>query len=141
MFGSIAAHESISPMAFSGSVHNAAPGLIAQIRKERIAHTALAAGAHTFEAGLVEAYAVLATEDCRDVVVCFADLPLPELYRTFEVEHQPGLALALRVTLAVGEERTTAVQAGRAGALEVLTMLQRGNTAFLVGDGGWLAPQ
>ena len=141
MFGSIAAGEAISPMAFSGSVHNAAAGLIAQIRNERIAHTALAAGANTFKAGLVEAYAALATENCRDVVVCFADLLLPELYQPYEVEHQLGLALAIRVTPAAGDETGITVRAGRVGALEVLTQLQQGESTFLVRGEEWLVPQ
>src|ERR1700722_3014232 len=38
----IACDQLVSPMAFSGSVHNATPGYIGQIRGERIRHTALA---------------------------------------------------------------------------------------------------
>jgi hypothetical protein len=141
MFSSIAAGELISPMAFSGSVHNAAPGLVTQISKERIVHTALAAGPHTFEAGLVEAYAHLTAEDCSDVVVCYADLPLPELYTEFEVEHRPGLALALRVEPGAAGKGESDVLPGRAGALDVLARLQRGESELVVGGGAWLVPQ
>lgn len=133
MFSSIAAGELLSPMAFSGSVHNAAPGLVTQIRKEQIPHTALAAGPHTFESGLIEAYALLTAEDCSDVVVCFADLRLPELYGEFEVEQQPGLALALRLVLGAAAKEESDVGPGRAGALGVLARLQQGETEFAVG--------
>jgi len=144
MFASIAAGELISPMAFSGSVHNAAPGLVAQIRKERIPHTALAAGPHTFEAGLIEAYTRLVVEDCSDVVVCFADLPLPALYRTFEVEDRPGLALALRLGLGLAEgvaKDEDIVRPGRAGAFDVLAGLQRGDKSVVVRGGEWSVVQ
>ncbi len=133
MFTSIAAAEPVSPMAFSGSVHNSAPGLVAQIRKEQIPHTALAAGPRTLQAGLVEAYTRLAIEGSNDVVICFADLPLPEPYWAFEVEHQPGLALALRVALdgSPGSAHPV-VKPGRQGAFELIEWLQQGRTALTV---------
>jgi hypothetical protein len=97
---SIAAGEPMSPMAFSGSVHNAAPGLVGQIRKEKIAHTALAGGGRTLEAGLVEAYASLICEGFSDVVVCYTDLPLSGVYSGLDQDAVWGLGLALRLSLA-----------------------------------------
>ena len=139
MFASIAANELISPMAFSGSVHNAAPGLVAQIRKEKIPHTALSAGPHTFESGLIEAYTRLATEAYSDVIVSYADLPLPELYNEYEVECQPGLALALQLVLSTADKMDFDVQPGRAGVLELLARLQREGTELVVRGEGWVA--
>ena len=120
--------ELMSPMAFSGSVHNAAPGLVGQIRKERISHTALAAGSHTFEAGLIESYARLVTDECGDVTLAFADLVLPELYRAFEDDVPCGIALTMRLELAEDDEDdgAIAVQSGRAGVIDLCERLSRG---------------
>ncbi len=130
----IAEKQLMSPMAFSGSVHNASPGLVGQIRKERLSHTALAAGSHTFAAGLVECYARLLSDGCGDVTMTFADLPLPELYRDFEEEKLPGLAVAVRLELA-GDDGPPpiVVTKGRRGALEVVEQLRRGPVALSPG--------
>ena len=124
----IAENQITSPMAFSGSVHNAAPGLVGQIRKERLSHTAIAAGPHTLTAGLVECYARLASDGCRNVVLALADLPLPDHFRAFEEELVPGLALAMQLELAPGEPKELAVEVhpGRTGALALLDSLQAG---------------
>jgi hypothetical protein len=133
----IADEQLMSPMAFSGSVHNAAPGLIGQIRKERIGHTALAAGSHTFAAGLIEAYAQLALEECEDVTLIFADMALPEFYREYEEEDAPGLAMAIRLERAEEDSRQhpLTVQPGRRGALEVLDRLKSGPVRLGLGEG------
>lgn len=125
---SIAEHQLMSPMGFSGSVHNAAPGLVGQIRKERLSHTALAAGARTFAAGLIETYARLICDGCADVTLVFADVALPEQYSNFEDEILPGLALAVRLELAEDDDDapTVAVRAGRQGVIEMLERLQHG---------------
>jgi hypothetical protein len=134
---SILAREPMSPMAFSGSVHNAAPGLVGQIRKERISHTAIAAGRQTFAAGLIEAYARLATEECGDVTLTFADLQLPEPFHVFEGENEPGLAIALRLTLGSDETGGIAVARGRAGVLELLNRLCDGTSLITMDPDRW----
>jgi hypothetical protein len=120
--------QPISPMAFSCSVHNATPGFVGQIRKERISHTALAAGPDTFRAGLIESYARLASGDCDDVTLTFADVALPEIYAEFEDEGPTGLAMAVRLQPAEENEdgRPHAVGPGRRGALAVLDGLKGG---------------
>jgi Beta-ketoacyl synthase, N-terminal domain len=130
---SIAAREPLSPMAFSGSVHNAAPGLVGQICKERLGHTALAAGSETFGAGLIEVYARLATEECRDVTLTFADLRLPEPFLAFEDEDKPGVAIALRLTLGSDDSEAMLVAPGRTGVLELLDRLNAGDTQIAIG--------
>lgn len=125
---SIAAREPVSPMAFSGSVHNAAPGLAGQIRKERIAHTALAGGAETLQAGLVEAYASLVC-DGGEVVVTFADLPLGDVYSEWETEAGGGVGLALALGL-VEADSPVAVLPGRAGAIRLIERLASGENAL-----------
>jgi len=139
---SIAEKQLMSPMAFSGSVHNAAPGLVGQIRKERLSHTALAAGARTFAAGLIEGYARLVSDGCHDVTLTFADLLLPELYRDFEEETVPGLAMAIRLELA-GENDDASpitVQPGRRGVLEVLEHLNNGPVYLSLEEPLWMTP-
>lgn len=124
----IAEGQLTSPMAFSGSVHNAVPGLIGQIRRERLSHTAIAAGRDTLAAGLIEAYARLASDGCDCIAVTFADLPLPEHFRPFEDEILPGLALTMLVGLSSGRDGATAVriEPGRRGALALLESLREG---------------
>jgi hypothetical protein len=130
---SIAAREPMSPMAFSGSVHNAVPGLVGQICKERLSHTAIAAGGSTLAAGLIESYARLATEECRDVTLTFADVRLPEPFHVFEDEDKPGLAIALRLTLGSDASEAAPVAPGRTGVLELLDRLNSGGTQITLG--------
>lgn len=137
----IAAREPMSPMAFSGSVHNAAPGLVGQIRGERLSHTALAAGRRTFEAGLIESYARLAAGESRDVTLIFTDTALPEAYRDFEDEEQPGAAMALRLGLAdENDDEAIAVNPGRGGVLGVLAALNGGKRQIAFDRSLWAEP-
>lgn len=80
---SIAKQEPLSPMAFSLAVHNAAAGLLGQMRGDRTGHTALAAGRETLFAGLIEGYARLATASEWPVALVFGDWPLPDIYERF----------------------------------------------------------
>jgi hypothetical protein len=142
---SIAEAQPMSPMAFSGSVHNAAPGLVGQIRKECLSHTALAAGTHTFAAGLIESYARLVADKCQNVTLTFADLVLPDLYREFEEEREPGLAMAMRLELPdEGSDQDTsvvAVRPGRQGAFEVMEKLKNGAGQLTLGEVPWATPR
>ena len=134
---SIAAREPVSPMSFSGSVHNAVPGLVGQIRKERLSHTAIAAGRETFNAGLIECYARLATEECHDVTLTFADVRLPEPFAVFEDEPVPGVVIALRLGLGSDDSGAVAVAPGRAGVLELLDRLTAGADRIALGPLEW----
>jgi hypothetical protein len=132
----LSTRELLSPMGFSGSVHNAVPGLAGQIRKERLSHTAVAAGPDSFLAGLVECWTRLATGECRDVTFTFADLRLPDAYRPFEQEEETtGLVLALRLRAAAARSEGMNLGKGRAGAFAILEGLKRG-TRQLAAD--WL---
>ncbi len=91
---SISQSETLSPMAFSLSVHNAAAGLLGQIRGDRTGHTALAAGRETLLAGLIEGYARLATDPRCPVALLFGDWPLPEIYERFTDLECGGTAMA-----------------------------------------------
>jgi hypothetical protein len=91
--------ELVSPMAFSGSVHNATPGLIGQMLKRRLNHTAISAGANTLTAGLIEAYARLVVDLGVQVILIYCDLDFPEILAEFDEESGSGIALALRLSL------------------------------------------
>ncbi len=91
---SISEKEPLSPMAFSLAVHNAAAGLLGQIRGDRTGHTALAAGRETLLAGLIEGYARLATASECPVALVFGDWPLPEIYERFTDLERGGTAMA-----------------------------------------------
>jgi hypothetical protein len=132
---SVAVREPVSPMGFAGSVHNAVPGQVGQICKERLSHTALAAGAKTLSAGLIESYARLATDECRDVTLTFADVPLPAPFAAFEDESGPGIAIALRLRLADGDAAGMPVNPGRSGALEILDRLK--GAPIVIDAGSW----
>ena len=98
----IAGNELLSPMAFSGSVHNAVPGHIGQILGERIRHTALAAGARTLAAGFIEAYTRLVCDDASNVTLVYADQAMPELFG--EMAKGLGRDLAFAVRLSAADE-------------------------------------
>jgi hypothetical protein len=138
----IAEEQLISPMAFSGSVHNAAPGLVGQILKKRLGHTALAAGPNSLAAGLTEAYARLATDECQDVTLMFADVPLPGIYSDFEEEYLPGVAMATRLQLADANnaEPAIAVRPGREGVLHMLSGMKKGAVNLVLREVGWTRP-
>ena len=97
----LVAGEPMSPAGFSMSVHNTVPGVLDLARKARIGHTAIAAGAQTLSAGLTEAWLRLAARRWLDVVLVFAETPLPELYGQFAEDDLGGTALAL--CLSTGE--------------------------------------
>lgn len=92
---SLADQEPLSPMTFSMSVHNALAGLLGQIRRDRSAHTAVAAGRNTLASGLVEAYCQLVAEPERPVALVFGDMRLPDVYAEFGDEEPLTLVLAL----------------------------------------------
>ena len=94
---SIATQEPLSPMAFSLAVHNAAAGLLGQMRGDRTAHTAVAAGRETVLAGLIDGYARLATDCDRPIALVFGDWPLPEIYRRYTDLECGGTAMALLI--------------------------------------------
>jgi hypothetical protein len=138
LLSSIAVGEPMSPMAFSGSVHNAAPGMVGQIRKEKIAHTALAAGENTLRAGLAEAYARLAADCCTDVIVAYADLPLAGVYADCEKDPAPGgIGLAMRLVLEDAGSGIIEVEPGRAGAQALIERLGVSGGVLAVGGGPW----
>lgn len=85
----------LSPMRFKNSVHNAASGLGSIGQGNRGFSTALAAGARTFEASMIEAIA-LASAEGGDVVVSVADDALPAPFDALARREGLGVGLCLR---------------------------------------------
>lgn len=136
LLGGIAEEQLMSPMQFAGSVHNAAPGLVGQIRKERLSHTAIAAGPDTLRAGLLEGALRLMSGQESDVTLMFADMALPGFYLEFGDEDVPGVAMALRLQLAETDDDAEAnlIGPGRRGALELMEALRKGPVRLTVGE-------
>jgi hypothetical protein len=127
----IVAAEPLSPSAFSACVHNAAPGLAAQVLGEKSSHTAVAAGEASLAAGLLEAWLRLSSGEASEVLVLFAEQPLHGLYGEFE--HEPGVPfVALAVRLGLGEGGGASAGVGRTGALALLASLEAGVAAVTV---------
>lgn len=104
----LAAGEMPSPMAFSLSVLNAAPGLYGIARKDRSASTAISAGTGTFPMALIEAAAQATAEPGVAVVVAFADEPPPAVYRA--LVDTPSTAYAIGVRLEAAAKRSVTMQ-------------------------------
>jgi hypothetical protein len=71
--------EEMSPAGFSFSVHNAAPSQLSILKGNQTAYTAISGASHTFDAGLLEAAAMLCQED--KVLYLCATEEVPETYR------------------------------------------------------------
>lgn len=103
LLSALIAGEPMSPAGFSMSVHNTVPGVLDLARKARVGHTAIAAGAQTLSAGLVEAWLRLVARPHLDVVLIYAEMPLPDFYEQFMDGDLGGTALALRLSAGRGE--------------------------------------
>ena len=122
----LAARETLSPSDFSISVHNAAPGLVSQIAKNRAGHSAVSGGRNTLAAGLTEIAARLA-EGEPSAVLLFAEEPLPGVYKEVEDADDPAAAW-LAERLRQGDDMTMPHEAGagRAGVRRLIAALDDG---------------
>ena len=72
----------MSPAAFSSSVHNAAPGAWTLFAGNKTPYTSIAAREKTYEMGLLEAEAQLASGAFDAVLYVYAEESTPEYYRS-----------------------------------------------------------
>ena len=79
----------MSPAGFSNSVHNAAPGHLSLLTKNKSPYTAVAAGDKTYEMGMLEA----STYKGR-VLFVYAEEATPEFYKTHFEDVQKAHAIA-----------------------------------------------
>ena len=127
--------ESLSPTAFSLSVHNAVAALYSIVRRRRGNYLALAAGADSVENACVEAAGLLADGAPEVLVVCY-DGPLPEVYADFADEPAHSYAWCWRLAPAeVPGERLSLEWDVEAGAPPAPETLQHGLAVhrFLLG--------
>ena len=82
----------MSPAGFSNSVHNAAPGHLSLLTKNKAPYTAISAGAETYEMGMLEA-----STYPGKVLFVYAEESTPEMYRPHfpDVRHASALAVLL----------------------------------------------
>jgi hypothetical protein len=90
----VSANEMPSPAAFSLSVHNSAAGIFSISRADQVPSTALAAGDETLLWALQEALIRLEVDPDAQVLVVYADEPLPTEYRASASAPEPAHALA-----------------------------------------------
>jgi hypothetical protein len=118
--------ELLSPSLFGLSVHNAPTGALSLCLEHPGDQISIAGDAATLSAGLTEAYARLATDEAKSVVLIYADERLPETYAAFDTA-APGVFVAAELTLCSDNPRTEAlVGPGRNGALVVVRALGAG---------------
>ncbi|WP_417823058.1 beta-ketoacyl synthase chain length factor [Thalassospira lucentensis] len=92
----VATNEALSPADFSMSVHNAFVGIASINWSITQSHTAIAAGNDSLIAGLTETVCqMMATQS--PVILCYVDLPLPDVYTDTVAEPQTAIAFAMRL--------------------------------------------
>lgn len=82
LLNALAQGETLSPTAFSLSVHNSTAGLFSIAKSDRAAATAVAAGADTLSMGLMEAANMIAA-GAEAVLFCYADDMPPAAYQPY----------------------------------------------------------
>ena len=82
----------MSPAGFSNSVHNAAPGHLSLLAKDKAPYTAIAAGPDSYVMGLLEA-----STYPGKVLFVYAEEATPEMYRPHFPDVQPAHAVALLI--------------------------------------------
>ncbi|CAI1239107.1 beta-ketoacyl synthase chain length factor [Serratia quinivorans] len=87
--------QPLSPTDFAMSVHNTAAGWLTIMAKNTLPTTSLAAGEDSFQQGMIEAQAVLATGSAERVLLIDFDGIVPDVYRPFARENSVPYAVAL----------------------------------------------
>jgi hypothetical protein len=125
----LARGESLSPTAFSLSVHNASSAVYSIARGDTANYSAISAGPASAAAGVCEALGLLA-DGAAQVLVVSVESALPEPYQAFDADALPVRAWAALIE--AGDELTLTPDGGPA----VTTALPPDLAAlqFLVGD-------
>ncbi|AHY05804.1 beta-ketoacyl synthase chain length factor [Serratia plymuthica] len=87
--------QPLSPTDFAMSVHNTAAGWLTITAKNTLPTTSLAAGEDSFQQGMIEAQAVLATGSAERVLLIDFDGIVPEVYQPFIPANPFPYAVAL----------------------------------------------
>ena len=113
LLGSLSRHESLSPTGFGLSVHNAIAALYSIVRGERGNYLALAAGAATPAAAMVEATGLI-SDGAPEVLVVVYDAALPTVYEDFRDEADPFHAWCWRLAAPGAAGRRMSLSCGAA---------------------------
>lgn len=105
LFTSLVRQEVLSPTDFSMSVHNAIIGMYSIATQNRAPHSALSGGGLSFEAGLIEAYA-LQKERGGTIGYIYYDRPLPHLYEGKVKDDSPEIFFVLLLTDSTQEKES-----------------------------------
>lgn len=101
----IAFKEMLSPTQFALSVHNAIVGQLSLFSQNTADTNALAAGADSLHYAVLEAVARLQTdESLQQILVLYADEPVPDIYQRFCQDPAQPVALALLLSRSEGEK-------------------------------------
>jgi hypothetical protein len=87
--------KEVSPAGFSFSIHNTAPSQLSILKGNRATYTALSGAERTFDAGLLEAAAMLQQEE--EVLYLCAAEEAPEAYRSALGDEAQEFAVGLRL--------------------------------------------
>lgn len=109
--------QPLSPTDFAMSVHNTAAGWLTIMAKNILPTTSLAAGEDSFQQGMIEAQAVLATGSAERVLLIDFDGVVPEVYRPFTPANSYPYAVALLLESG-GSLHCNAVDDGPTGCQE-----------------------
>lgn len=91
----VATQQPLSPTQFALSVHNAIAGQYSIFSQHQAEHSSVAAGDSSLHYALLEAFAMLQEADCPEVLVVYADQPVPEVYQCFTKQPAAPVAMAL----------------------------------------------
>lgn len=92
----IARGDTVSPMNFSLSVHNAVPGLLSIGWQLKELQSAISAGTDTLTMGITEAISLLTEFPEKEVLLIYVDFPLPTVFEKFD---EPDVATSICVAL------------------------------------------
>lgn len=106
---SIAVGDPLSPADFSLSVHHALISLLSIVHKNHAGHTAVAGGADSFGAGLLESLSCLAEKPDEPVLLLYCDDLLPDEYAAFNEAGAQPVVFALLLSSTEGEDCSIAV--------------------------------
>lgn len=101
----LAAGEALSPTHFALSVHNAISGQLSLFQINQADSNAIAGGADSLHYAVLEAAARLHTEpDLQEILIVYADEPVPDVYQSFCQDPSVAIALALLLSKVEGEK-------------------------------------
>lgn len=142
LLAQVAQGELPSPMGFSLSVLNAAPGVFGIARRDLFAATAISGGEATLFLALVEAAAQAHAAPEDVVLVAFADDRPPEVYREIVDEPRQPFALAVKLDARAPRQRVKLQWTSGGGsedamdaAVDFLACLRDGTAASWAGPG------